>query len=76
LASKVYNSERVEAACERAIAIQSPTYRSVVSILKNGLDINPPPPPVSPSIEHRNIRGTLYYKELLGKVEGQENVSC
>ena len=77
LASKVYSSERVEAACERAIAIQSPTYRSVVSILKNGLDINPLTPPlVAPSIEHRNIRGTLYYKELLGKAEGQENVSC
>lgn len=77
LASKVYTPERVEAACERAIAIQSPTYRSVVSILKNGLDINPLSPPLAaPSIDHRNIRGTLYYKELLGKAEEQENVSC
>ena len=77
LASKVYTPERVEAACERAIAIHSPTYKSVVSILKNGLDMNPlTPPPVAPSIEHRNIRGTLYYKELLSKPEGQENVSC
>lgn len=77
LASKVYTRERVEAACERAIAIQSPTYKSVVSILKNGLDINPPASQlVAPSIEHRNIRGTLYYKELLGKTEQQGNVSC
>ncbi len=77
LASKVYTPERVEAACERAIAIKSPTYRSVVSILKNGLDAVPLSPPTPPtSIEHRNIRGTLYYTELLGKAEEQENLSC
>ena len=33
-----YGSERVEAACRRALAIQSYSYRSVKSILKNGLD--------------------------------------
>ncbi|KJE76694.1 Mu transposase domain-containing protein [Ferrimicrobium acidiphilum] len=75
LASKVYTPERVEAACERAIAIHSPLYKSVVSILKNGLDaVALAPPPGPPPIEHQNIRGTEYYKELLAG--GQENVTC
>ena len=77
LASKVYTPERVEAACERAIAIHSPTYRSVVSILKNGLEMSPLSPPTPPpSIDHRNIRGTLYYKALLGNSETTEELSC
>ncbi len=77
LASKVYTPKRVEAACERAIAIHSPTYRSVVSILKNGLEMNPLSPPTPPpSIDHRNIRGTLYYKALLGNSETTEELSC
>ena len=77
LASKVYTPKRVEAACERAIAIHSPTYRSVVSILKNGLEMSPLSPPTPPpSIDHRNIRGTLYYKALLENSETTEELSC
>jgi len=61
---KRYSNERLEKACERAIAIKSYSYKSVESILKKGLDkvalqkeatlINP--------IEHPNIRGNQYYK--------------
>ena len=75
LASKVYDKDRVEAACARAIAIHSPLYKSVVSILKNGLDAHELNPPASPPpIEHANIRGSEYYQELLGS--NQENAAC
>lgn len=58
----------------RAIAIHSPLYKSVVSILKNGLDAIALTPPASPPpIEHPNIRGAKYYKELAG---AKENVTC
>src|SRR5881397_1644032 len=36
--AKEYSSERLEAACRRALAIGSPRYKSVASILKAGLD--------------------------------------
>ena len=38
-----YGKARLEAACERALAIHSPSYRSVSSILKQGLDRQPYP---------------------------------
>jgi transposase len=75
LASKIYDKDRVEAACARAIAIHSPLYKSVVSILKNGLDAHELTPPASPPpIEHANIRGPEYYQELLTR--DQENATC
>ncbi len=62
--SKRYGTERLEAACRRARAIASPSYRSVRSILKNGLEQQPlpllstePPTPIT----HENIRGADYY---------------
>ena len=60
-----YTAERLELACRRAQIISSPSYRSVESILKNGLESqslphrpeqSPAPPP-----EHENIRGASYY---------------
>jgi len=46
-----------------ALAIRAPTYRSVASILKNGLDRQPAlfavtPAPLPP---HENVRGPDYY---------------
>ncbi|MCP4645512.1 MAG: IS21 family transposase [bacterium] len=61
---EVYGVDRLEAACLRALAIQSPSYRSVKSILNNELDKKPlatqssAPPP----IEHENVRGADYYQ--------------
>jgi transposase len=60
---KEYGSRRLEQACKRALAIGSPSYKSVKSILKAGLDkqellILPDPKP----IEHPNIRGRGYYQ--------------
>jgi transposase len=63
---KGYTAERLEAACTRAFFIQSFSYKSVASILKNGLDQQPHPfgedrVKVSP-VKHPNIRGNQYYK--------------
>lgn len=57
--TKTYSNERLEAACFRAIKIQSYSYRSIASILQNGLDRHPVRGPSEPtqSIEHSNIRG-------------------
>ncbi len=55
--------ERLEAACTRALAIGSPTYRSITSILDSGLDRHPLPSALAPSPmpEHTNVRGPSYY---------------
>jgi transposase len=56
---------RLEAACQRALAIGAPSYRSIHSILKHGLEAQPLPattPMVSP-ITHANIRGAHYYRQ-------------
>jgi transposase len=58
-----YGHARLEAACLRALAIQSPKYASVKSILKEGLDRQPLPeiPPRTTAIAHDNVRGADYY---------------
>jgi len=62
--AKRYSPERVENACARALTINGLSYKSVESILRNGLDQQPliidqtePPPPRT----HDNIRGKEYY---------------
>jgi transposase len=60
-----YGDERLEAAAARALAVEAHSYRSVESILKNGLDGLPLPgsEPVSTSIgDHANVRGATYYE--------------
>jgi transposase len=61
-----YGKERVGAACERALAINGVSYRSIESILKNGLDQMPVPPPqlklLPGPVEHENLRGAAYYR--------------
>ena len=61
---KRYGNQRLEAACNRALHIQSYCYKSVESILKHGLDKQPIPKPASerPAIEHDNLRGADYYQ--------------
>lgn len=60
-----YDTTRMEAACGRALALDSCSYKSVASILKTKLDQQPlptaeeasrPPGPV-----HENLRGPAYY---------------
>ncbi len=60
---KTYGTQRLEAASRRALAIGACSYKSVESMLKNGLDKKPLPATTleSPAIEHDNLRGPDYY---------------
>jgi len=62
--ARQFGHERMEAACARALAIRSPTYRSVASILAAGLDRQPPTAeaPAQKALPlHENVRGPQYY---------------
>lgn len=64
--SRRYSHERLEQACARALAINSASYQSINSILKQGLDKLPPLPteeePESADLQtHTNVRGRRYY---------------
>jgi transposase len=60
---KRYGAQRLEAASRRALAIGACSYKSVESILKNGLDRKPLPSikVETAEIEHDNLRGADYY---------------
>jgi transposase len=66
--SRTYDKQRLDAACQRAAAIHSPTIRSIKSILKNGidqlelsLDEQRTATEKTSSDDHDNIRGSQYY---------------
>jgi transposase len=61
-----YGSVRLEAASQRALETEVPTYKSVAAILKNGLDALslPPLPSASAPLHHDNIRGADYYRAV------------
>lgn len=63
--SKSFGDARLEKACERALKIGAISYKSIESILRNGLDQQPlPPDTASPAVtaaSHSNIRGADYY---------------
>ncbi len=59
-----YGDDRAEAACARALALRSYSYRSVESILRHSLDRQPLPgaqPAPAPHPSHGNVRGPGYY---------------
>jgi transposase len=61
---KTYGNERLEAACARAVTLGSFTYKSLESILKNGLDQQPLDTPTAnplPKARHANVRGSTYF---------------
>jgi hypothetical protein len=61
---KRYSTERLEAACRRAIVMNAATYRSIKSILENSLDREPLEPveiPAAHAEVHPNVRGSAYY---------------
>lgn len=66
---KSYGPERLEAACRRALTIGACSYKSIESILKNGLDRTPLPVslPASVAPRHANIRGPAYYSTSQGE---------
>ena len=58
-----YERNRLEAACERALAINAINYSSVSAILKSGLDrASAAAEPVKATPSHTNIRGGAYYR--------------
>lgn len=61
--AKPFGAERLEAACERGLAIGARSYTSLKSILKSGLDRRAPtePAPDAPAATHANVRGPRYY---------------
>ena len=58
---KRYGPERVDAACARALLLNSRSYKSVASILKNGTDKAAAATQETPILFHSNIRGRGYY---------------
>lgn len=63
-----YGSDRLEAACGRALAYAAVSYRSIKSILEKGLDRIAPvtEPPEATPIVHENIRGAGYFESEVG----------
>ena len=63
--AKRYGDARLEAACQRALAVAARSYRHVESILKHGLDRLPATvdrPRDRVPITHANLRGRDYYR--------------
>ena len=64
--SKRYGSDRLEAACRRALALGAPHRKSIKSILDTELDqipdlfVVPDPSPTVPT-QHANLRGAGYF---------------
>ncbi len=62
---QTYSNERLEAACARAIHSRILSYKSIQSILKNGLDrqpLSPEPSSTAHKVTHINVRGADYYR--------------
>ena len=62
--SSAYGAERTEVACRKALAMHSPSYKSVKAILANSMDRLPDKPAEipAPPVNHQNIRGADYYR--------------
>jgi len=76
---KTYGQARLEAACRRAVALETTSYKSIQSILKHNLDSQPLPPQVperTGTIEHDNIRGARYYDQTLFPVTKPGGKPC
>ncbi|MBN2192210.1 MAG: IS21 family transposase [Polyangiaceae bacterium] len=61
-----HGAERMQSACSRALAASSsraPHRKYIEAILRQGLDRQPTPPPVSRTLplQHENVRGGEYY---------------
>lgn len=65
--SRQYGSVRLEGAANRVLLINSPSYRSIKSILHTSLDLEPLSTMESPeqilTANHENIRGAAYYQQ-------------
>ena len=60
--AKRFSKARLENACDRALSLGSPSYRSIRSILDKGLDQQPLHAPSQDELPmHGNVRGPGYY---------------
>lgn len=61
--AKGFGNDRLNAACARALKLNAASYRSIHSILKNGLDRQQPAMAIQASLplDHANVRGPDYY---------------
>lgn len=62
--AKKYGDARLEAACDRGLALRVRSYRSLASMLEHGLERTPLPgtaPDAPPGPTHENVRGPDYY---------------
>jgi transposase len=59
--AKRYDTERLDAACARALALGTRSYGSVAAILKNVRERKTSDKTEQPSLFHENIRGPGYY---------------
>jgi transposase len=59
--ARQYGQGRLEAACTLAVKLQSPSRKSVLSILKSGRDQHPVAAEELDLPEHPNVRGPQYY---------------
>ena len=59
--AKRFGPERVDAACARALALNTRSYASVAAILKNRTEKVPPGAEEAAILIHANIRGPGYY---------------
>jgi transposase len=71
--AKRYGPERLEAACRRALDIRGLSYKSIRSILRNGLDRQALAKPAAEpaAAVHGNVRGASYYSS-----SSREDVRC
>ena len=72
--SKAYEAVRVEAACQRAVVMETCSYQSIRSILKSGKD-REALPTEEPELagcarQHENVRGRRYYEQAGGELNG------
>ena len=56
-----YGKQRLDAACERALLVETAGYKSVAAILKKGLDRTAATPSDAAPILHENLRGAGYF---------------
>lgn len=69
---KTHPAERIEAACSRALACRAYSYKSVKSILENGIDkISPTESKCSILVNHENIRGNEYFSNTASETAKQ-----
>jgi hypothetical protein len=72
-----YGSDRLEAACARALRLGNPVRKSVEAILKSGLDkIALPEEVEAKTITHENIRGGAYFDREETKAKSDEEIEA